>query len=77
MLIDELIEVVEKKRKCEIDKADCNKDCFTCDCALTVKQVKEMYADIQMRLKHEKWMQDKMQDWDEEDGNGCCTGRFY
>ena len=62
MLIDELIEVVEKKRKSEIDKADCNKDCFTCDCALTVKQVKEMYADIQMRLKHEKWMQDKMEE---------------
>jgi hypothetical protein len=62
MLIDELIDVVEKKRKCEIDKADCNKDCFTCDCALTVKQVKEMYADIQMRLKHEKWMQDKMKE---------------
>ena len=62
MLIDELIEVVEKKRKCEIDKADCKKDCFTCECALTVKQVKEMYADIQTRLKHEKWMQDKMEE---------------
>lgn len=67
MLIDELIEVVEKKRKCEIDKADCNKDCFTCDCALTVKQVKEMYADIQMRLKQEKWAKDKMENWDEDD----------
>ena len=62
MLIDELIEAVEKNRKCLTGECPGNVKCSQCEHYVAKDKLKEMYADIQMRLKHEKWARDKMEE---------------
>lgn len=57
MQLDELIEVVEKKRKCHIEECRCG--CSKCDYYVTYEQTSEMYDDILVRLTYEKWASDK------------------
>ena len=68
MLVEELIEIVEKKRNC-IDCTGCtfankllNFNCNRCKNYVSLEKQREMYADIQMRLKQEKWAMDKMEE---------------
>lgn len=63
MLIDELIEVVEKQKECVGCIAD-NRTyaCNFCKNYVSLEKQREMFADIQMRLKQEKWMYDKMEE---------------
>lgn len=67
MQLEELIEVVKKKQSCDVIIPDCERDCDNCEYALTVGQVNEMYADILMRLKQEKWAIDKMEELQTEE----------
>lgn len=66
MLVDELIEVVEKMDKCSEQRKTatfcCGKDCADCENCISYEQRKEALTDIQMRLKQEKWARDKMEE---------------
>lgn len=67
MQLEELIKVVEKNKKCSTGECPGNVQCNQCEYYVEKDKLKEMYADIQMRLKQEKWSKDKMENWDEDD----------
>lgn len=64
MLIDELIKVVEKDRECrkQTELYCFDRVCSECKNYVSPEKREEMYADIQMRLKQEKWARDKMEE---------------
>ena len=68
MVVDELLEVVEKQKEC-VGCIGANRSyaCNFCKNYVSLEKRREMYNDILVCLKHEKWVQDKMEDWDEED----------
>lgn len=65
MLIDELIEVVEKRKTCHsrfFGGVCIDAPCRECIYHIDRQKMEEMYADILFHLKHEKWAQDKMEE---------------
>ena len=63
MQVDELLEVVEKQKEC-VGCIDANRsyNCKLCKNYVSLAKREEMYNDILMRLKHEKWVQDKTEE---------------
>lgn len=60
MQLDELIEVVEKAKGCT-----CSTESYICNSCknyVSPEKREEMYNDILMRLKQEKWAMDKMEE---------------
>lgn len=64
MLIDELIETFEKAKGCRDDNfRRCSwKTCCCCQNYISQEKREEMFNDILMRLKQEKWAQDKIKE---------------
>lgn len=63
MLIEELIEVVGKQKECVgCLGATRSYACNHCKNYVSLEKRREMFADIQMRLKQEKWAMDKMEE---------------